>query len=67
MNTSLLELFEVGGKNDFEFTYKIKEGEDNVISLDLENKKINVLLGNLEDKNLDTNIRDVIMTIKGGS
>jgi hypothetical protein len=67
MNTSLLELFEVGGKNDFEFTYKIAEGEENVISLDLENKKINVLIGNPEDKNLDTDIRDVIMTIKRDS
>jgi hypothetical protein len=67
MNDSLLELFEVGGKNNFEFTYKIKEGEENIISLDLENKKIYVSIGNIDDKKLETSIRDLIVTIKGGS
>jgi len=67
MNDSLLELFEVGGKNNFEFTYKIKEGEENIISLDLENKKIYVSIGNIDDKKLEKSIRDLIVTIKGGS
>ena len=39
MNKSLLELFEVSGKNDFEFTYKIVEEQINILNVDLENKK----------------------------
>jgi hypothetical protein len=66
MNTTLLELFEVAGKNDIEFIYKIDEGE-NVLTLDLENKKLTLTIGNPEDKNLDVILRDAMMTIKGGS
>jgi len=67
MNKNLLELFEICGKNDFEFTFKMKEGEENVLSLDLMNKKVNVLIGDVSDKNLDTSIRDLIISIKGDS
>jgi len=66
MNKSLLDLFETAGKNDFEFTYKTGEGE-NVLTLDLENKKLTLIIGDPEDKKLDTILRDVIMTIKGDS
>jgi len=66
MNKSLLDLFETAGKNDFEFTYKTGEGE-NVLSLDLENKKLTLTIGDPEHKDLDVIIRDAIMTIKGGS
>ena len=65
MNTTLLELFQVSGKNDFEFTYKVGEGE-NILDLDLDNKKVNLTIGNPEDKNLEMMIRDAIITIKGG-
>ena len=66
MNKALLELFETAGKNDFEFSYKTSEGE-NTLTLDLENKKIFLTIGDPEDKNLDLILRDAIMTIKGDS
>ena len=66
MNKSLLELFETAGKNDFEFTYKTTEGE-NVLTLDLENKKLTLIIGDPEHKDLETMLRDTIMTIKGDS
>lgn len=66
MNKALLELFEVAGKNDFEFTYKTSEGE-NVLTLDLDNKKLFLTIGDPEHKDLETLLRDAIMTIKGDS
>jgi hypothetical protein len=66
MNKSLLDLFEIAGKNDFEFTYKTDEGE-NVLTLDLDSKKLTLIIGDPKDKNLDTILRDAIMTIKGDS
>jgi hypothetical protein len=65
MTNTLIELFETAGKNDFEFTYKTSEG-DNILNLDLKNKKVNLTIGNPEDKDFDTTLRDAIMTIKGG-
>jgi len=66
MNKTLLDLFEVAGKNDFEFTYKTGDSE-NILTLDLENKKLFLTIGDPEDKNLDLTLRDAIMTIKGDS
>ena len=66
MTNTLLDLFETAGKNDFEFTYKIGEGE-NVLTLDLENKKVTLMIGDPEHKDLDLTLRDAIMTIKGDS
>jgi len=66
MNKALLDLFETAGKNDFEFTYKTDEGE-NVLTLDLENKKLTLTIGDPEHKDLDLILRDAIMTIKGDS
>jgi hypothetical protein len=66
MNTTLLELFNVAGKNDFEFSYKTGEGE-NVLNLDLDNKKLSLTIGDPEHKDLDLMLRDAILTITGGS
>ena len=66
MNKALLELFETAGKNDFEFSYKTSEGE-NTLTLDLENKKLFLTIGDPEDNKLDLILRDAIMTIKGDS
>ena len=66
MTNTLLDLFETAGKNDFEFTYKTGEGE-NVLTLDLENKKVTLIIGDPEHKDLDLTLRDAIMTIKGDS
>jgi hypothetical protein len=65
MTNTLLDLFETAGKNDFEFTYKTSEGE-NVLNLDLENKKVDLTIGNPEDKDLELTLRNAILTIKGG-
>ena len=66
MNTTLLELFNVAGKNDFEFSYKTGEGE-NVLNLDLDNKKLTLTIGDPEHKDLDLILRDAMLTITGGS
>ena len=66
MTNTLLDLFETAGKNDFEFTYKTGEGE-NVLTLDLENKKVTLIIGDPEHKDLELTLRDAIMTIKGDS
>lgn len=66
MTNTLLDLFETAGKNDFEFTYKTGEGE-NVLNLDLENKKVSLIIGDPEHKDLELTLRDAIMTIKGDS
>jgi hypothetical protein len=66
MNTTLLELFNVAGKNDFEFSYKTGEGE-NVLNLDLDNKKLSLTIGDPEHKDLDLILRDAMLTITGGS
>lgn len=63
MNNKLNELFHLTGINDFEFTYKT-EGEDNFIGLDIDNKKINVNIGNPEDEALDGMIEDTITELK---
>ena len=67
LNNSLKELFEVVGKNNFEFTFLNNEDGKNVISLDLENKKIYMIIGDIKDKKLEKHIRDTIVTIKGDS
>lgn len=66
MNTTLLELFNVAGKNDFEFSYKTGEGK-NVLNLDLDNKKLSLTIGDPEHKDLDLILRDAMLTITGGS
>lgn len=63
MNEKLNELFQIGGRNGFEFTYKTK-GEDNIVSINLEEKKISVNLPDIEDKNLNTILEDALKTLK---
>ena len=52
MNKILIELFEIGGRYNYEFSYKMGEGE-NSASVDLEGKKIEVFIGNPKDENLN--------------
>jgi hypothetical protein len=63
MNKILLELFEIGGRHDFEFSYKTGEGE-NEASVDLENKKISVFIGNPEDEDLNVQLKNVLLDLK---
>ena len=63
MNKILIELFEIGGRHDFEFSYKMGEGE-NTASVDLQNKKISVFIGNPKDQELNQILSDVLSELK---
>lgn len=63
MNKILIELFEIGGKNDFEFTYKTGEGE-NVATLDTQNKKIFIFIGDPKNEDLNVLLKDVLNELK---
>ena len=59
MNKPLLELFELGGKNNFEFRYKTVESFENVATLDTDNRVITVTIGDPTDDELDVILTDV--------
>jgi hypothetical protein len=63
MNKILLELFEIGGRHDFEFSYKMGEGE-NTASVDLQGKKIDVFIGDPKDKNLNELLKGILNELK---
>lgn len=63
MNKILIELFEIGGRYNYEFSYKTGEGE-NTASVDLRGKKIKVFIGNPKDENLNQILRDVLDELK---
>ena len=59
MNKSLLELFQLGGRKNYEFHLKITEDKTNVIALDNEKKIITANIGDTEDENLTNIIEDL--------
>ena len=63
MNKILIELFEIGGRHDFEFSYKMGEGE-NTASVDLTGKKISVFIGNPKDEELNQLLSEVLDELK---
>ena len=63
MNKILIELFEIGGRYNFEFSYKMGEGE-NTASVDLQNKKISVFIGNPKDEELNQILGEVLSELK---
>lgn len=63
MNKILLELFEIGGRHDFEFSYKMGEGE-NTASVDLQGKKIEVFIGDPKDENLNVILKGILKELK---
>lgn len=63
MNKILIELFEIGGRHDFEFSYKMGEGE-NTASVDLQGKKIEIFIGDPKDKNLNELLKGVVNELK---
>jgi hypothetical protein len=63
MNKILIELFEIGGRHDFEFSYKTGEGE-NTASVDLHGKKIEVFIGNPKDQELNQILSEVVNELK---
>jgi hypothetical protein len=63
MNKILVELFEIGGRHNFEFSYKTGEGE-NTASVDLQGKKIEVFIGNPKDQELNQILSEVVNELK---
>jgi hypothetical protein len=63
MNKVLIELFENGGRHNFEFSYKIGEGE-NEASVDLQNKKISIFIGKPDDGELNELLKGVLNELK---
>jgi hypothetical protein len=63
MNKILIELFEIGGRYNFEFSYKMGEGE-NTATVDLQGKKIEVFIGNPKDENLNELLKGVLNELK---
>lgn len=59
MNTSLLELLQLGGKKNYEFHYKIREDKLNLLTVDNENKIVTVEIGDPEHEDLNGIIEDV--------
>lgn len=64
MNNNLLQLFEMGGKKNYEFHYKITEEKHNILSVDNDNKIINVSIGDPDSKNLPSIIDDLLKQLK---
>ena len=60
MNVKLLELFQLGGRKNYEFHYKITEEKLNILSVDNDNKIISVSIGDPENEDLPKIVEDVI-------
>lgn len=63
MDKKLLYLFELGGKKNYEFHFRIVEESDNILSVDKEKKIIDVTIGNPNSKDLPKIIDDIISNI----
>lgn len=64
MNTSLLELMQLGVKMNYEFSFKINEEKTNHLSIDNEAKVIEVIIGNPDDEDLPKLIEDLKEKLK---
>ena len=64
MINKLLELFELGGKKNYEFNYSVSEEKNNTLSVDNDNKIINVTIGDPESKDLPIVIEDIIKKLE---
>jgi hypothetical protein len=64
MNNNLSELFELGGKKNYEFHYKINKESDNILTIDNDNKIIDVTIGDPDSKDLPLIIKDIINQLK---
>ena len=63
MNNKLLELFELGGKKNYEFHFRLIENGDNILSVDTDKKIIDVTIGDIESESLPKIIDDIILKI----
>ena len=64
MNTSILELFQLGIKKNYEFHFNISEDKTNIITIDNEAKIITATIGNSEAVDLPKIIEDVKMKLE---
>jgi len=64
MNTTILELFQLGIKKNYEFHFNISEEKTNTITLDDNNKIITATIGDSEAKDLPKLIEDVKMKLE---
>ena len=58
MHATLLELFQLGGRKNYEFHYKMNDDKENILTLDNENKIIHVSIGEPENEGLPAIIKD---------
>ena len=63
MNKSLLDLMQIGCEKNYEFHLKIVEIEHNIVSVDIDNKTINVEIGLPESEDLTRIINDAIKEV----
>ena len=64
METSLLELLQLGGQKNYEFHYKLVEEKVNSIVVDNESKTINVVIGDPENKDIKKLTSDAIKLLQ---
>jgi hypothetical protein len=64
MNTTILELFQLGIKKNYEFHFNVSEEKINTITLDDDNKIITATIGDSEAKDLPKLIEDVKMKLE---
>lgn len=63
MNKELLDLIQLGSEKNYEFHLKVVEVEHNVISVDTDNKVINVEIGLPESEDLPVIIKNAIKEV----
>ena len=63
MNKILIELFEIGGRHDFEFSYRTGDGENTAL-VDLRGKKIEIFIGDPKKENLNELLKGVLNELK---
>ncbi len=64
MNTSILELFQLGIKKNYEFHFNITEDKTNVIKINNEDKIITASIGDLEAVDLPKIIEEAKMKLE---
>ena len=64
MFNDLEELLKISIEKEYKFNYEIKEGEENKLSISQSDKTINIVIGDVEDKNLTKEITNLLNQLK---
>jgi len=59
-----MELFEISRKNNIEFIYNLEKNAENDIIMDLDNRKIEITIGKLDDDKFTDVINECIIMLK---